>query len=195
MNNENYLNQKDTKRDRRGKRSHALTSLSVDGKDLLPMSNQVPAFENLGTWVKSPHLFRMGECVAQLHKRLAYWWKEVQSVLAKCTFKKKIWRLSGSDLFQLTFFFFLNSFLREWKAMRGRGWKLCTHSAGSVTWGPGSSHHSCSTPTYGHRARNINYSSQLQYEQTLANFSAMCHCNQRGSSVSTAFYNFTLNVY
>lgn len=87
---------------------------------------------------------------------------------AKRVLKRKIWKLSG----RLSVFFL--QFVQGMKAMRGRGWKLCTHSAGSVTWGPGSSHHSCSTPTCRHRARYIKYARQLQYEQTLANFSAMC---------------------
>lgn len=125
-------------------------------------------------------------CSFILQERLAYCGvkkkqKKTPKNLAKRVLKRKIWKLSG----RLSVFFL--QFVQGMKAMRGRGWKLCTHSAGSVTWGPGSSHHSCSTPTYRHRARYIKYARQLQYEQTLANFSAMCcrvgeeHLHRSGS--------------
>jgi len=63
--------------------------------------------------------------------------------------------------------------------------KLCTHCAGCGirgAWAP--THHSCSTPTFRHGARDIKYSSQLQFEQTLANFSAMCCGDKRWASAS-----------
>lgn len=66
--------------------------------------------------------------------------------------EKKICKLSGRLVLTDTFY----SLCREWKPWGGVG-ENCAHSAGSVTWGLGSSHHSCSTPTYRHTARNIKY--------------------------------------
>lgn len=111
-------------------------------------------------------------------------WEKKSSHVPKRTLRST--RTSEASV-EVTFFFCSGNE----KSREGVG-ENCAHSAGCVTRGPDSSHHSCSTPTYRHRAGNVKGSAQLQCEQTLANFSAMCRCNQRGSSVFESISWFSL---
>lgn len=122
---------------------------------------------------KQFHLFRTRAAVAQLHKQAD---TRLHQNLAECLFGISD-RLVLMDIFL--------QFVQEIKAMMGRGWKNCTHSAGSVTRDPSSSPHSCSTPTYRHTARNIKYA-------RWTNFSAMWCCDTEDYLHTTPTPKFTL---